>query len=163
MHLPDGNLRGQGFQDMNYESLARLEAGRIPVINSVDNQSSYTSDQLVSALASLLNTYRPSEIRTQANYVSRQFPDHSDHMAVGRYVKRAYQQYEGNSAATISFYIGYPIRGLPENEFGTDYTDELGAFLAYAKFDSSVCHSEQECQQTPTYGAYLKREYKNAY
>jgi LmbE family N-acetylglucosaminyl deacetylase len=163
MHLPDGNLQGQGFEASHYESLAKLEASRIPIINSVDNQSSYTSDQLVSALASLLNTYRPMEIRTQANYISKQFPDHSDHMAVGRYVKRAYQQYKGNSAATISFYIGYPIQALPANEFGTNYTDKLGAFLAYAKFDATVCHSEQECNQTSTYNDYLRREYKNAY
>jgi len=164
MHLPDGNLSGQGFKASHYESLAKLEAGKIRIINAVDNQSNYTSDQLVSALASLFNTYQPSEIWTQANYVSNQFPDHSDHMAVGRYVKHAYQQYEGNGGtANISFYIGYPIRAFPENEFGTDYTDELGAFLAYAKFDPAVCHSEQECDQTPAYAAYLKREYKNAY
>jgi LmbE family N-acetylglucosaminyl deacetylase len=163
MHLPDGNLRGQGFKTSLYESLAKLETGKIHVINSVDNQSSYTSAQLVTALTSLIYTYQPTEIRTQANYVSSQFPDHSDHMAVGRYVQRAYKQYGNQVITPIKFYIGYPVRGLPENEFRTDHQDKLGAFLAYAKFDPSVCHSEQECNQAPAYNAYLKREYQNAY
>jgi len=36
-------------------------------------------------------------------------------------------------------------------------------FLAYAKFDNSVCQSPQQCEQTPTYGSYLKRQYLNPY
>lgn len=158
-HLPDGNLRGQGFSNNNYESLARLAAGKVSVLNSVDKQSYYTSTQLTAALTSLMNTYHPAEIRTQADYVSHVFPDHSDHITVGHYTENAYQQYTGKDTAIVNFYIGYPIRTFPANETGPDYINKLITFLAYAKSDSSVCQSQQQCEQSSTYGAYLKRQY----
>jgi len=49
MHLPDGNLNGQGFSSSHNESLARLEAGQVKTLHSVDGQSTYTSQELVNA------------------------------------------------------------------------------------------------------------------
>jgi LmbE family N-acetylglucosaminyl deacetylase len=168
MHLPDGNIKGDGFKASHYESLAKLYAGKISVIHSVDGQSSYSSNQLTSALNILLQTYQPTEIRTQASYVSTIYPDHSDHITVGAYVKRAYKQYEiqqyGNQVTIpIKFYIGYPIHQMVANVSGPDLAAKEAAFLAYAKFDGGVCQSVQQCLTTPTYGAYLTRQYQNAY
>ena len=69
MHLPDGNLKGQGFSPSGYESLAKLYAGQISQINSVDNQSYYTSAQLTVALSTLMNTYTATEINTQSDFI----------------------------------------------------------------------------------------------
>jgi LmbE family N-acetylglucosaminyl deacetylase len=160
MHLPDGNITGQGFAATNFESLARLEAGEIGAMNSVDGQSAFTSDQLVAALSSLMHVYQPTEIRTQANYAGGRFPDHSDHQAVGRYVKRAYQQYENEQfenkiAIPIKFYLGYPIHQFPPNVSDGDLIAKSLTFFTYAQFDRGVCGSSQECARNPAYGASL--------
>jgi LmbE family N-acetylglucosaminyl deacetylase len=168
MHLPDGNLKGQGFKASNYESLAKLNQGKISTLHAVDGQSSYTSSQLTAALSALIHTYQPAEIRTQANYISALYPDHSDHMAVGSYVKDAYKQFEeqqyGNQVMIpLEFYIGYPIHQMPANVSESDLTQKEATFLDYAKFDGGVCQSLQQCQRASAYGTYLARQYQNAY
>lgn len=169
MHLPDGNLKGQGFKSSNYESLAKLSQGKISTLHAVDGQSSYTSSQLTAALSALMYTYQPAEIRTQANYISTVYPDHSDHMAVGSYVKGAYKQFEEQQYGDqvmipFKFYIGYPIHYMPANVSGPDLTQKEALFLDYAKFDNAACRSSlQHCQLASTYNAYLTREYQNPY
>jgi LmbE family N-acetylglucosaminyl deacetylase len=168
MHLPDGNINGNGFATSGHESLQRLESGSISLMHTVDNQSVYSSSQLIAALTDLLYTYNPTDIRTQASAVSKQYPDHSDHMAVGRYVRNAYAQYEKKQfdnqiTIPLSFYIGYPVHGMPANVPDGDLQAKEAVFLAYAKFDNSVCQSPQQCEQTPTYSSYLKRQYLNPY
>jgi LmbE family N-acetylglucosaminyl deacetylase len=168
MHLPDGDLNGQGFAYSHYESLAKLDDGSISLLHSVDSQSYYSSDDLSGALTTLMHIYQPTEIVTQANYISAQYPDHSDHMAVGRYVKTAYSRYEteqygGQVIIPIKFYIGYPIHGFPANVSGANLDEKEAAFLDYSKFDGGVCQTVQQCQATPTYGSYLTRQYQNAY
>ncbi|HVO86429.1 MAG TPA: PIG-L family deacetylase [Candidatus Binatia bacterium] len=168
MHLPDGNLNGQGFPSSHFQSLAKLESGAITQFQSVDGQSVYTSAQLTDALTMLMHAYQPAEIRTQANYVSQKYPDHSDHMAVGRDVKQAYvqyeiQQYENQVTIPLKFYIGYPIHERPANVTGDDLTQKELTFVAYSKFDGGVCQSLQRCLADPAYGAYLVRQYQNDY
>jgi LmbE family N-acetylglucosaminyl deacetylase len=165
MNLPDGNLKGQGFRSSGFESLARLESGQIKTINTVDGQSSYTSSELMDTLSLLLHTYQPSEIRTQSNFASKTYPDHSDHMAVGRYVQRVYrdyeaQQYAGQITIPIRYYIGYPVHQMPQNEFGGDLAIETAAFTAYAQYDNAVCISLHPCQFAPVFITYLGREYQ---
>lgn len=166
MHLPDGNQHGQGFPATRFETLAGLEASRISSIEAIYSGSTYNSDQLRDALTALMHTYQPTEIRTQANFASGTYPDHSDHMAVGHYVRAAYanyeiQQYEGKLIVPIRFYIGYPIHQMPENVSGADLAEKEAAFLAYAKFDGAACHSDFECANRTVYGIYLRRQYQN--
>lgn len=168
MHLPDGNMKGEGFPSSHDESLAKLDAGKLSQMHSVDSQSTYTAAQLQASLAELMHLYLPAEIRTQANFVSTKYPDHSDHMAVGRFVKRAYVQYEREQYAglvniPLQFYIGYPIHERPTNVADGDLQAKESAFLAYANFDRGVCHTVQQCSQNPAYGAYLPRQYQNNY
>ena len=165
IQLPDGNLRGQGFSDTSYESLYKLETGDIETLDSVYGNSYYTSAQLIDALTSLMHTYQPTEIRTQADYVSDQYPDHSDHIAVGNFVNQAYEQYEQQQfdnqvVIPIKYYVGYPIRGMDANVSGADLRAKEAAFLAYAKFDGATCQSEEQCQSAHAYGAYLTRQYQ---
>jgi LmbE family N-acetylglucosaminyl deacetylase len=167
MYFPDGNLKGQGFSDTHFQSLASLYSGAISKINTIDGQSTYTATQFKAALTTLMHVYQPTEIRTQANYVSTIYPDHSDHMAVGRFVKQAYSQYETeqfNNEVTvpIKYYIGYPIHAMPVNVSGKDLQEKEAAFFAYAKFDPSSCSSVVACKKT-AYNSYLPREYQNAY
>jgi LmbE family N-acetylglucosaminyl deacetylase len=168
MYLPDGNIKGEGFKASRNESLAKLSEGKIGTVHSVDGQSSYSSGQLTAALSTLLHTYLPTTVRTQANYISAIYPDHSDHLAVGTFVKRAYkqfedQQYGGQVVIPIKFYTGYPIHQMPANVTGPDLITKESAFIDYAKFDGGVCQSLAQCQQSSTYGSYLTREYQNPY
>lgn len=168
MHLPDGNLNGQGFVSSNYESLQKLQAGSISVLNAVDNQSFYTSQQLIKALSTLMSLYQPSVINTQAGQVGTQYADHSDHIAVDWFATQAYQQFEKdkyNDQVTIplNHYIGYPVHGMAKNISDAVVQNKLSTFLIYAKYDTHVCQSASTCTQNPAYGAYLTRQYKSTY
>jgi LmbE family N-acetylglucosaminyl deacetylase len=166
MSLPDGNLRGEGFNSSGHTGLARLESGEIKSTRTVDGQSSYTSDQLVDGLDALMHTYQPAEIRTQANFASSEYPDHSDHMAVGRYTKRAYGQYEqqqfdGQVQIPLRYYIGYPIHAMPANVTGADLDAKIAAFAAYTQYDNAVCVTLHPCRFADVFQAYLGRQYQN--
>ncbi len=168
MHLPDGNLKGQGFRSSNFESLAKLKNGSIKDMSSVDNQSYYSSSDLINALATIMITYDPTQINTQSQYPGTKFPDHSDHLSVGWLTKQAYSQYEARQynnevVIPIKYYIGYPIHEMPANVGGTALTEKENIFLAYAKYDPGVCQTLEACSQIHTYNAYLTREYPNSY
>ncbi len=159
MHLPDGNVNGQGFKRSNYESLVNLEQGRIQHMHTIDHQSAYSSNGLAEALMLLMQTYNPTEIRTQATYnESETYRDHSDHMAVGRYAAKAYATY-GRPDVPINYYYGYPIHGMVSNVSGDDLKRKVDAFLAYAAYDGATCHVIEQCESQSNYGAYLGRQY----
>jgi LmbE family N-acetylglucosaminyl deacetylase len=168
MYLPDGNIKGQGFPSTKFESLARLNAGQIPAMDAVYTGSSYTAPQLDQALTDLMHLYLPTEIRTQSNMNGTVYPDHSDHMAVGKFVQRAYvqyeqTQYENKVTIPISYYLGYPGHELPPNVFGEELSLKEAAFIEYSKHDGGVCHNLNACLRDPAYGAYLTRQYKVSY
>jgi LmbE family N-acetylglucosaminyl deacetylase len=168
MHLPDGDIRGTGFAASHHESLARLRGGRIDAVHTVDGQSVYDSEGLIKALTSLMHVYRPSVVRSQSALSGSIFPDHSDHMTVGYYARRAYELYEleqYNNEVTVPFhsYTGYPVHELPANVSGDELRQKRVAFLAYARYDNGVCQSEEQCSNTPTYGSYLSRQYQASY
>ncbi len=165
IRLPDGNVKGNGFKQDHFESLAKLESGHIPALNSVDGQSSYTKADLTNALVSLMEFYKPSEVRTQAvQSLSLRYPDHSDHLAVGRYTHIAYDQYkkQSGSEAPISYYVGYPIHDSQPNIFGQDYQDKASAFFIYSQYDDGGCTTFVTCNTRSVYGEYLKRQIKTS-
>ncbi len=168
MHLPDGNLKGQGFSTSDYESLAKLESGAIKVINSVDGQSYYTSSQLISALATLVSIYQPSLINTQSGVVGTTYPDHSDHLSVNWFTNQAYKQfetekYDNQVSIPIKYYIGYPIHEMTANLTAAEVKGKQAIFMTYAKYDGYVCQTIEACMQNPSYNAYLTREYPSPY
>ena len=167
MHIPDGNLHGQGFASSHYESLADLERGQIPAIHAVDHESNYSAAQLTDALEALMRTYQPNEVRTQADDTSRRYPDHSDHVATGRFTDRAYQTYISQSPSQqlkpLAHYQGYPIHDRPVNVEGDDLAEKQAAFFEYAHFDGGACSSVESCSRGTVYDAYLRRQYQNSF
>ncbi|HSX05965.1 MAG TPA: PIG-L family deacetylase [Candidatus Saccharimonadales bacterium] len=164
LNLPDGNLQGQGFPGSDYQSMAKLQAGVIERLRSVDNQSSYTRQQLVAALVLLMDIYEPAEIHTQADAVPTPYPDHSDHINTSRLTQEAADQYDfqhfgGAVTIPVKHYIGYPIHGYAPNVTGDELNQKIAAFFAYGQHDSGTCHSMLQCQAT-TYSFYLSREYQ---
>jgi LmbE family N-acetylglucosaminyl deacetylase len=163
-NLPDGGLQGQGFASSDHQSLASLFAGDLSKITSVDGVSTYNSNQLTVALTALMNVYTPSVVHTQADVVDDTYPDHSDHIATGLYVTAAarmyaQQQFGDPGVVPLVFYIGYPIHGYQDNLLPDDVIQKEAAFLAYAEHDGGVCHSIDQCAETPTYSAYIPRQY----
>jgi LmbE family N-acetylglucosaminyl deacetylase len=163
-NLPDGNTQGQGFAASGHQSLAKLQDSSLSYLRTVDGQSSYNSQQLIHALEQLMTAYHPADIHTQADVASSQYPDHSDHMAAGRFAVAATEQYgqqqfDRPMAIPTTRYIGYPIHGYAENVEGNDLDQKRAAFLAYGQYDGGVCHTLASCSETSVYGTYLKRQY----
>lgn len=168
MHLPDGDLRGNGFAANYFESLAKLRNGRLGRIHSIDRQSVYSSAELTKALTALMQVYQPAAILTQSTFSDKTYPDHSDHGQVGRYTTAAASGYErsrpaGSTPIPLYYYVGYPVHGMLENVGGQDLIDTTNAFLTYAGYDGGVCQSEAQCESTPTYNAYLRTQYLSPY
>lgn len=164
MNLPDGNLHGEGFKAYKYQSLLKLRNGQIKVIQTVDHQSVYSAAQLTTDLFKLMETFQPNEIHTQApENASAVYPDHSDHLMVGRFTHDAFVRYQASLGAgqtvAIKYYIGYPIHGMPPNVTDGDLLAKEAAFFAYATRDGGVCGSSASCVKVPTYDSYLSREY----
>jgi LmbE family N-acetylglucosaminyl deacetylase len=160
MHLPDGNLNGQGYQISGFESLSRLRNGTVAEVQTVDGQSRYSSSQLTDTLTGLMNFYVPTSINTQASTnVGHTYHDHVDHTTVGQYVEAGYEGYVNKTTTPLLYYVGYPVRERHENVFDTDLIRKTKTFLTYATFDGGVCQTQAMCDETPTYNAYLHRQY----
>jgi LmbE family N-acetylglucosaminyl deacetylase len=165
MHLPDGNLNGQGFGSASHQSLSRLQNRSITHIDAVDGQSSYTLSELNDALVSLMHSYQPAEIRTQSAQQGHKITDHSDHGGVGRIVKHAHdlyqqQQFESAIQVPLVFYLGYQGRELPANVSGDDLAKKEATFFVYANHDGAACNSPNQCRHIATYPSYLERQYR---
>lgn len=156
MRLPDGNTNGSGFLNNNFESLQKLWQGTINNINSVDEQSEYSKQELTDTLLSLIESATPSQIRTQDFDGQYGDGDHSDHYTTAYFVKAANTEFP--IPHTLSGYYGYPDRFLAANVFGDDYNQKTSAFLVYAQDDPEVCQSIAECQGID-YGDWLARQY----
>ncbi|HSX30413.1 MAG TPA: PIG-L family deacetylase [Candidatus Saccharimonadales bacterium] len=165
LNLPDGNLQGQGFAASGHASLAKLYGHDIARIHTVDGQSTYTYDQLVQALATLIAVYQPAEVHTQADPVpDTPYPDHSDHITTSKFAELAASQYDtqhfGNTITIpVIHYIGYSIHAFDSNVSGDDLAQKEAAFFAYGQYDRGTCRSMEQCDRT-NYAFYLPRQYQ---
>lgn len=161
LHLPDGNLDGQGFRATKFESLVKLETGAVGHLRTVDGQSTYTSSELTKTLMQLMEAFRPTEINTLAlkNFSSK-FPDHSDHITTAQYAQAAYKQFSSQySAVPFKSYVGYPVRDQQPNISAPDLLAKEAAFFNYSIHDRGTCGSVVSCDQM-SYIYYLQRQYQ---
>lgn len=165
LHLPDGNLQGTGFASNRFESLRKLYTRSISAVRAVDDREiSYTYGDLTSALTHLMLVYKPDQVRTQSAYSGSGVKDHSDHNTVGEFTTLAFGPYQqAHTDATLTYYLGYPVRDLPINVTGEDYDQKVAAFLSFGQFDAATCHSLAACNNSATYGLYLGRQYTYPY
>ncbi len=160
MRLPDGNQDGSGFPGDNYESLQKLwggtSIGTISTIHTVDGSSSYTRQDLINTMATLMQAFAPSQIHVQDYVGTFGDGDHSDHHASAYFAQVAQLQY--TLPHTFTGYMDYGTQNLAQNVTGSDLTNKQNAFFAYAQYDGSVCGSVTACAST-AYGAWLQRQY----
>lgn len=161
LHLPDGNLDGRGFKTTKFESLIKLKTGTISHLRAVDSQSKYTSSELTQTLVQLMESFRPTEINTQAlSNFSSEFPDHSDHITTAQYAQAAYKQFSIRyPAIPFKSYVGYPIRDQQPNISAPDVSAKELAFFNYSRHDRGTCESVVSCDKM-AYIYYLERQYQ---
>ena len=167
IHLPDGNLNGEGFTANKQQSLSKLLENKEQYIGTVDGQSNYNKQDIVELLYRIMQIYQPTELRTQSIVRGNEYPDHGDHNAVGVFASEAFnkfqdQRFEGKVKLPLTYYIGYPIHALPNNLTTEQISKKADIFLTYAKYDGSVCRNFDKCLQHTNYGIYIDRQYKSS-
>jgi hypothetical protein len=163
MHLPDGNMHGNGFRSHAFESLTALQKEKTNSVRTIDGSSTYSKAELIDTIKGLMNLYSPSEIRTQETQTDSSTSDHSDHMAVGYFSEQAFIGYYNKDSTTLKFYSGYTIRQLDANLTEEEAALKEDWFRAYAEFDQAVCQTHEQCQNDPVYDSYLKRQYSTVF
>ncbi|KAB8070670.1 putative deacetylase LmbE-like domain-containing protein [Aspergillus leporis] len=143
LQLPDGNIGGDGFPNTGGASLEKLWQLEIGSIQTVNGSTSYTSDELVDTLVSLMNNFQPDRINTLDYVHAYGGGDHSDHYTTAYYVHEAALQC--TTTHTLTGYTGYPVESSTQNVFGDDLEAKQSAFFAHAAHDPNVCHDLVDC------------------
>ena len=160
LRLPDGNIKGDGFEATGWESLARLRTDTISVIHTVDSHAEVSLNLLQASLTELTSAYSPTNVLTlvpNESWASKR--DHSDHSAVGS-LTRAAAQAAGVPATQLHYATGYGNKDRPANVTGAALDLKLLAFWTYTQYDSVMkCKTPAECLNIKMFGHSLEREY----
>jgi len=164
--LVDGNINGNGFESMGFESLAKLAAGTIPTIRDVDGPQQLTLDDITHSLVEIIADAEPDAVLTGMPLEAGDLAlgDHSDHSATASFARSAWRSL-GIDAARVTHAIGYQTSEYPVNVEGEVLERKVAAFSAYALKDpiTADCNDLNSCLNLPAFGAWLQREYaKNA-
>lgn len=144
------------------ESLRGLWNGRIPALDAqltsgtpVKQPFTYTKDQLIQAIAGVLERYRPTTIRMQDPTPGRygdngRYTDHQDHMYGARFVQAATAAYaaqvRGRPHFSVQSYLGYHNGTLPHSLDPQTAETKTGYLRTYAWQDhQDYCGSPSGC------------------
>ncbi|ARE76764.1 PIG-L family deacetylase [Streptomyces sp. Sge12] len=146
------------------ESLRGLWNGRIPALQAqltsgtpVKQPYTYTKDQLVQAIAGVLERYRPTTIRMQDPTPNRygengagRYTDHQDHMYGARFVQAATAVYaervRNRPHFSVQSYLGYHNSTLPHALDPQTAETKTGFLRTYAWQDhQDYCGSPSGC------------------
>ncbi|MFD3468379.1 PIG-L family deacetylase [Streptomyces sp. NPDC058682] len=146
------------------ESLRGLWNGRIPALDAqlssgtpVKQPFTYTKDQLVQAIAEVLDRYRPTTIRMQDPTPNRygengtgRYTDHQDHMYGARFVQAGTAAYAAQVSRrphfTVQSYLGYHNSTLPHALDPQTAETKTGFLKTYAWQDhQDYCGSPSGC------------------
>ena len=160
LRLPDGNIRGDGFEATGWESLARLSQGTITTMHTVDSAAAVSLEMLKNSLGSLITSAHPTTLITLVPAWSwAAHHDHSDHSAVGTLVRDAAQG-AGTSVDVMRYATGYGNKDKPANVTGAALDLKLRAFYEYTLHDGVLtCGTPAGCLDIKMFGRSLEREY----
>ncbi|MEU6151854.1 PIG-L family deacetylase [Actinosynnema sp. NPDC047251] len=118
--------------------LARMVNSSTYVAQPIDGRASYTRASFVAMLRAIITTAQPNLIRSQ-NSLGHRDPvpdrDHVDHIAGAILTAAADADAAGNTVVRRDEYLGYVIRGYPDNVFGTDRTEKTAVWDQYWPHD----------------------------
>jgi LmbE family N-acetylglucosaminyl deacetylase len=157
LRLPDGCTSGEGCGGRyGGDSIVRLWRGE-RAIRTVDGSSRYSHSDLVSVLAQIIRSYRPSLLRVQDHQGGLDDGDHPDHHTAAYFASKANE----SVGAPLVAYVGYPVSDQPENVFGGELRAKQAAFFSYAAHDARTCGSVSSCDSggSASYGSWLRRQY----
>jgi len=152
LRLPDGNLNGSGF---GKGSLQKLWGGSIETLTTADDSSTYTRQNLIDTLLSLIISSQPSRINTHDYIGTFGGGDHSDHYATASFTKSAHELYI--TPHTLYGYLGYLSTIKEINVSKKDLALKKSAFFTYTPYDSTICQTDAEC--IGSYEDWLNRQY----
>ena len=157
MRLPDGNTNGTGFPDSNHESLQSLWASKIPAVHAIDGSTSYTREDLIATLTSIMVAFQPGTVRTQDFVGTFGGGDHSDHYATAYFTQAANLGYT-TTAHKLVGYLGYPVTAQPANVSGRTLHLKIDTYLVYAPHDALAPQTLAKVEAGP-YGQWCARQY----
>ncbi len=160
LRLPDGGLRGGGYEKTGWESLAKLESGELSSIRTLDTKQPVTLDQLASTVAELVTAYDPTSVITlHPGFADAAGDDHPDHQTVGRIVAATVDA-GLIDADLVQYAIGYPGARHPVNIDPALLRRKLEVFAAYGAHDPVVTRAEvADYLHVRGFGEWLQREY----
>lgn len=162
LHLPDGNLGGEGYPATGGSSLTKLAAGSIATLTQSSSGRPLAWGELVGALNDLITGYEPASLYTHVPGAAHSLSegDHADHAVTGILVRKAWFAAPRGPSA-ISYAMGYPTQWYPANISGPPLEQKLAVFRAYAVNDPvlKACYDDASCLAVRGFGAWLTREY----
>ena len=160
LRLPDGGLRGGGYAATGWQSLAKLVAGELGSLRTLDTGQEITLEQLRSTAAEVVAACSATTVIS--NYPGFDDPpgdDHPDHQSVGRIVASAVASGEIDPGIA-QYAIGYPSARLPANIPLDLLNRKLEVFAAYGAHDPVVTRAEvQDYLHVRGFGEWLQRQY----
>ncbi|MEU6895583.1 PIG-L family deacetylase [Streptomyces sp. NPDC046557] len=153
--LYDGRPRGS-----EPDSLLHLFDGRRKAITPLRGGRSYTEEQLLSLLVSLIRQSRAENVLTLDPDVASFAKgtdgrvDHSDHGITARYARQAAYR----TGTRVVPYLGYTVARLPRNLTPTETTEKERFTRWYMA--QSQCARERVCPAMKIYEATLSKTYR---
>lgn len=162
LNLPDGRSDGTGFAADDNQSLYKLWWSDIPTMTSVDGRATYTRQDLIETLGTLIVRAGATFVGTQdydAPFTIVPNHDHYDHIAGALFTDEAVELYA--RSVTLDRFQDYSIVDLPPNLSPDQASQKAGAFGAYLPYDPMVrpaCPTTTDCAKS-IYGLEALREY----
>lgn len=157
LRLPDGGASGDGFPATGNKSLKKLKLGTIPNITSVDGTTTYTWNELLTTIYSIINTERATDPQVWINCANlstvtnpNDYPDHF-------YSSTAAQEAVSTSLwVGIHEYIMDHSANLSDNLNNEPYQYSTGVFNVY---NWNLINNKYPSQFNSTVRAWLPKEY----
>ena len=117
LRVPDGNIKGEGFEDTGFQSLLRLHKGAMTTMTAVDGSTVYRGwDDLVRTVRAIVDAERGSASLVQINVAetdqSINPDDHADHLMTAQ---AALDAVADLSCVRRVSYVDYASAKMPEN------------------------------------------------
>lgn len=157
LRLPDGNLRGQGFESTGHTGLRQLWAGEAEHLTSVEGTNSYSRAELLEVLTALMNRAAADCVGT-LDASGMYDGDHVDHRHAAKFAFEAHRAYA--RPHVFSQYRGYNIRGERQNLSAEERDVKWDVFSTYAAHDEHLCRfGGTDCLPQSFYAQWAWRQY----
>lgn len=133
LRLPDGKRNGAGFASHDYQSLRKLRAKKIPVVNAIDGSAAYNGwEDLTATISDIIGSAssdRDIVVHASDPSIAANPHDHYDHRMAGLLV----EDLRGTQRWNTQYYVGYALATRAANRSTDEAREKTAIFLAYDK------------------------------